>query len=69
NTPGFALTLPPAKNTLSSAFTTAACKEHAEFCVHLCFLQRTCRRGFGVNYIAQHDCATRRGNDFRRRNT
>jgi hypothetical protein len=22
-----------------------------------------------VNYIAQHDCATRRGNDFRRRNT
>jgi hypothetical protein len=21
--------------------------------------------GFGVNYIAQHDCATRRGNNFR----
>jgi hypothetical protein len=33
----------------------AACKEHAD--------------GFGVNYIAQHDCATRRGNNFRRRNT
>jgi hypothetical protein len=22
--------------------------------------------GFGVNYIAQYDCATRRGNNFRR---
>jgi hypothetical protein len=25
--------------------------------------------GFGAAYIAQHDCATRRGNNFRRRNT
>ncbi|MDR1690106.1 MAG: hypothetical protein LBS21_16110, partial [Clostridiales bacterium] len=33
----------------------AACKEHAD--------------GFGVGYIEQHDCATRRRNDFRRRNT
>jgi hypothetical protein len=25
--------------------------------------------GFGAGYIEQHDCATRRGNNFRRRNT
>jgi hypothetical protein len=57
----------------------AACKEHTGLCAQLCFLQRThwalrttlfpaknTLPGFGAGYIEQHDCATRRGNNFRR---